>query len=101
VWYAIATGDDVGTALKSDGTVWDWGLNTYGSLGDGTFVDKHVPVQVKDPSGQSYLTRIVSIADGGNDFTLALKADGTVYAWGFGISGELGNNGSNTIAIFP
>ena len=91
----IAASDHLALALKSDGTVWDWGVNAVnnlGSLGDGTYIDSSVPVQVKDPSGTGYLTGIVAIASRGNCFSLALKSDGTVYAWGYGGDGELGNN---------
>ena len=94
---AISAGAHLGVALKSDGTVWDWGINSVnslGSLGDGTYNDSYVPVQVKDPSNDGYLTGIVAIASGGDSFNMALKSDGTVYTWGFGGNGELGNNGT-------
>ena len=93
---AISAGAHLGVALKSDGTVWDWGINSVnslGSLGDGTYNDSYVPVQVRDPANDGYLTGIVAIASGGASFNMALKSDGTVYAWGYGGNGELGNNG--------
>ena len=62
-------------ALKSDGTVWTWGYNLYGQLGDGTMENTAVPVKVKE------LTGIVAVAAGGNN-TAALKADGSVFLWG-------------------
>jgi alpha-tubulin suppressor-like RCC1 family protein len=73
---AIAAGETHTVALKNDGTVWAWGDNGYGQLGDGTFTSQRLsPVQV------SGLTGITAIAAGGID-TVALKNDGTVWAWG-------------------
>ncbi len=72
-------------ALKSDGTVWSWGKDYYGELGDGgTNLDKATPVQV------SGLTGIIAIAAGGNH-SLALKSDGTVWSWGHNSNGQLGD----------
>ncbi len=74
-------------ALKNDGTVWSWGDNSYGSLGDGTVVDKTSPVQVGNLAG------VVKIASG-YIHSLALKSDGTVWAWGYNGQGELGDGGT-------
>ena len=62
--------------LKDDGTVWAWGKNSIGQLGDGTFEDRSVPVQVVG------LDHIVQISSN-FDFNLALREDGTVWFWGF------------------
>lgn len=72
-------------ALKKDGTVWAWGLNGNGQLGNGNTVSSGSPVRV------SGLTDVVSVATG-NAHSLALKSDGTVWAWGRNINGQLGNN---------
>jgi alpha-tubulin suppressor-like RCC1 family protein len=61
--------------LKTDGTVWAWGRNKSGALGDGTFNDSSVPVQAKN------LTDIIAISANGAR-CLALKNDGTVWFWG-------------------
>jgi len=84
-------------ALKKDGTVWAWGCNLYGELGDGTTTDRSTPVQVVGPGGSGYLTGITAIAAGGHH-CLALKSDGTVWAWGRGAEGQLGNNATNNSA---
>ena len=78
-------------ALKSDGTVWDWGSNTNGQLGDNTTDNSPLPVQVKDASGSGNLTGITAIAGGDYWYSLALKSDGTVWAWGNNDDGQLGD----------
>jgi hypothetical protein len=70
-------------ALKKDGTVWGWGYNANGNLGDGTMFEKATPVQVKN------LTDITAISTWLNH-TLALKNDGTVWGWGSNMAGQLG-----------
>ena len=77
---AIAAGENHSLALKSDGTVWAWGQNNSGQLGDGTTTPRSLPVLVTG------LVDIVGIA-GGTGFSLAFKADGSVYAWGNGSLG--------------
>src|SRR5689334_1668925 len=72
---AIAAGASHGLALLSDGTVWAWGHNDHGQLGDGTYKDRPVPVQVNG------LADTVAIA-AGQIHSLALKKDGTVWVWG-------------------
>ena len=89
---AIAGGGYHSMALKSDGTVWAWGANYYGQLGDGSTTNRTTPVQV------SGLTGVVAIAGGGNH-SLALKSDGTVYAWGYNNRGQLGD-GTTTQRIY-
>ncbi|MFH0796212.1 MAG: choice-of-anchor D domain-containing protein [Candidatus Omnitrophota bacterium] len=87
---AIAGGADHTMALKDDGTVWTWGGNDCGQLGDGTNTDTNVPVQVKGEFGEDFLTDIIAIA-GGGDHTIALKDDGTVWTWGWDFYGQLGD----------
>jgi len=72
-------------ALKEDGTVWTWGNNESGQLGDGTEIDKGEPVQVKGIEG------VKAIAAGGYH-TVALKEDGTVWTWGENLYGQLGDD---------
>jgi alpha-tubulin suppressor-like RCC1 family protein len=90
---AVAGGGQHSVALKRDGTVWCWGLNTSGQLGRGDFVSPvAAPVQVLGPGGVGFLAGITAIAAGTN-FSIALRSDGTVWCWGANGSGQLGNGG--------
>jgi len=71
-------------ALKSDGTVWVWGWNLYGELGDGTTIQRNSPVVVPGLAG-------VTSVSAGDIHTLALKSDGTIWAWGDNSWGDLGD----------
>ena len=70
-------------ALKGDGTLWVWGRNNYGQLGDGTTGDSSFPKQV------TVGTTWVSVSAGGYH-TVAIRDDGTIWAWGFNNRGQLG-----------
>ncbi|MEU3606448.1 hypothetical protein AB0E83_13500 [Streptomyces sp. NPDC035033] len=81
-------------ALRADGTVWAWGLNSDGQLGNGTNTSSTRPVQVCAP-GQAppcagVLTDVVAVASGAFH-NLALRADGSVVAWGDNDHGQLGD----------
>ena len=83
---ALALALPLGTMAQAAGTPWAWGINTYGTLGNGTNTGSNVPVQVSFPGG----TIIAAVACG-RDHSLALKNDGTVWAWGYNYFGQLGN----------
>ncbi|TAJ78805.1 MAG: hypothetical protein EPO42_07300 [Gallionellaceae bacterium] len=93
---AISAGTQHNLALKGDGTVWAWGYNAMGQLGTGAaagFVYNQTPKQVPG------LTGIISIAAGAYH-SLAVKNDGTVWAWGDNTQGQLGD-GSKTNRSSP
>lgn len=69
--------------VKPDGTVWAWGINNSGQLGDGTNLQRKAPVPISGLSG-------VTAVAGGSGHSLALK-DGTVFAWGKNSEGQLGD----------
>ena len=71
------------------GQVFAWGRNGDGQIGDDTTTDRHDPVQVLDPSGETSLGGVIAVA-GGYFHTLAVLSDGTVVAWGSNDSGQLG-----------
>ena len=88
---SVAAGANHTLAVERDGTVWAWGANGNGQLGDGTTTNQPTPVQVRDPSDATgFLTGVVAIA-AADRHSLALKSDGTVWAWGYNYSGQLGN----------
>ncbi|MFZ1218545.1 MAG: hypothetical protein WAO00_04590, partial [Chthoniobacterales bacterium] len=78
----VASSWDHTLAVTSDGTVWAWGYNSFGQLGDDTTQPRSGPVQV------SGLTGVIAIATSWS-YSMAMKADGTVWAWGDGASGTL------------
>ena len=86
----VASGNNFTMALREDGTVWAWGLNSSGQLGDGTKVTRSYPVRVKNTDGTGLLENIVYIAAGGSS-AVAIDKDGRVYGWGSGTSNGLGS----------
>jgi alpha-tubulin suppressor-like RCC1 family protein len=86
----VAAGRYFSLALRDDGTVWAWGQNSYGQLGIGNKDDHTVPYQVHGPGDVGYLSGIIEVAAGKGWHSLALRNDGTVWAWGHGYSGQLG-----------
>lgn len=93
---AAAAGTFFSLALDTSGNVWAWGLNQKGQLGNGSTTNSSVPIQVPGLSG------VVAIAAGSDYawFAAALKADGTVWAWGANDGGQLGD-GSTTDSATP
>ncbi|MEJ0078273.1 MAG: hypothetical protein WDO17_23095 [Alphaproteobacteria bacterium] len=81
---AVVAGDLHCLALKGDGTVWAWGNNWHGQLGDGTKNSSSTPSQVTGLSDIAALAAAMG-------HSLALRRDGTVWAWGYNDDGELGD----------
>jgi alpha-tubulin suppressor-like RCC1 family protein len=82
-------------ALRSDGTVWCWGLNGKGQLGDGTTTTRTTPVQV---NGIYNAVAVAAHDIIGNEYgtSCAILVDGTVRCWGSNDSGQLGNGTTTT-----
>ena len=83
----IAAGAYHNLARRSDGTVWSWGWNGLGQLGDGTTAPRSGPVRVPG------LTAVTAVAAGGFH-SVALRDDGTVWAWGWNGFGQVGDGGT-------
>ena len=85
----IASGHGHTCALVNNGSVWCWGSNSHGQLGDGSLTDRVAPAQVTTAT-LSGLTDVVEIAAGGRS-TCARRADHTIWCWGWNTEGQLGN----------
>jgi alpha-tubulin suppressor-like RCC1 family protein len=70
--------------VRRDGTVWCWGYNYYGQLGDRTGTNRTTPVQVQN------LFNVRQVSAGGHH-TCALRTDGLVWCWGYNNYGQLGD----------
>jgi alpha-tubulin suppressor-like RCC1 family protein len=93
---ALAAGGEHALALKADGTVWAWGANSYGALGDGTLNDSATPIQVIFPAG----TQLVAIA-AGFQHSMALDNTGALWSWGSNSLGELGTGTGGGFKMTP
>jgi alpha-tubulin suppressor-like RCC1 family protein len=91
-WVQVAAGTSFSLALKANGTAWAWGLNNYGQLGtttnSGNTTANTSPIQV----GSGTYTSLAA----GAYHSLALAADGSLYAWGYNYYGQLGNGTSSS-----
>lgn len=96
---SIAAGSESTCALTSLGTVWCWGDNSNGQLGNGTFTQSTVPVQVMDSTGSAPLTDVARIA-AGQSHTCAVTNAGATLCWGDNSRGELGN-GTEIVSSLP
>ncbi|MEU0877605.1 hypothetical protein ABZ345_03315 [Lentzea sp. NPDC005914] len=96
---SITGGDEVGYATTSDGKLWAWGENYWGTLGrpcdDPNTCMSRVPVEVQGLTGPL-------VIESGAGTTLALKQDGSVWAWGRnGETGDLGNGTTGSCNVWP
>ena len=82
-WKSVSAGSYFTMAIKDDGTLWAWGNNSIGQLGDGTTVNRSIPTQIgNDNNWESVSTSFLH--------TLAIKTDGSLWSWGRNDSGVLG-----------
>jgi alpha-tubulin suppressor-like RCC1 family protein len=85
-WKQVAGGDNHTAAIKTDGTLWTWGFNGYGQIGDNTATNRTTPVTTF--AGGTNWKQVA----GGRRYTAAIKTDGTLWTWGRGTEGQLGDN---------
>lgn len=92
-WQKVYAGEFNTFAIKQDGTLWGCGRNDIGQVGDGTKINKNLPVQIGTGTNWSEISV-------GKYFTVGLKTDGTLWAWGDNFYGQLGD-GTNTGKTVP
>ena len=85
-WKIISGTRDNTIGLKNNGTLWGWGFNNNGQVGDGTTVVRYTPVQIGTDSNWKAVT------SGSISFNIALKTNGTLWGWGF-------HGGSNCLGL--
>jgi alpha-tubulin suppressor-like RCC1 family protein len=90
-WSSASFGNAHVAAVKTDGTLWAWGSNLNGRLGDGTVANRSSPVQI------GALTNWLRVSAGGSA-TSAIKTDGTLWTWGDNLNAQLGQNIAITIS---
>ena len=96
----ISAGADHALAIGQDGTLWAWGWNGWGQLGDGTHEDRLTPMQVQSPKDSSQGFKVAWISAGVNE-TMVGDENGTAWAWGFNNYGQLGINSINSPQYTP
>lgn len=92
-WQSVSVGFNNAFGIKTDGTLWAWGQNDLGQLGDGTTVDKGFPTQIGTDTDWATVSA-------GNMHTIGRKTNGALYSWGDNSSGQLGT-GSTTGSLLP
>jgi rubredoxin len=82
-WKEVSVGVQIVHAIKTDGTLWAWGRQIYGSLGDGTIGHKSSPVQIAGNTWKQVFS--------GRWYAAAIKTDGTLWGWGYNGYGQVGD----------
>ena len=92
-WKQVACGGQYTAAIKTDGTLWTWGINFLGHLGDNTTSDKSTPITTF--AGGTNWKQVSA----GDAHAAAIKTDGTLWTWGYNFLGQLGDNTAITRSI--
>jgi alpha-tubulin suppressor-like RCC1 family protein len=91
-WKLVDAGSNHTVATRNDDTLWAWGDNSFGQLGDGTTTGRNAPAQVG--------TATWSAISAGGNHTAGVRAGGTMWAWGRNVEGQLGD-GTTTNRLSP
>jgi len=97
---AISTGAGHSLAIRTDNSVWSWGWNEYGQLGTNDTFERTIPAKVHGIDDIGFLEDVCDIG-AGYGFSVALKCDGTVVAWGKNDYGQLGDGTYDTSRYTP
>jgi alpha-tubulin suppressor-like RCC1 family protein len=88
-FIAISAGGNHSMAISSDGTLWGWGDNQHGQIGDGTRVRRYNPIRIMDD--------VIAIS-AGRVHTMAITTDGSLWAWGSNRDGMIGDGSESANA---
>jgi len=95
-WLVVEAGDMHAVALKTNGTLWVWGDNSYGQLGIGEDEEgSFIPVQVGEDTDWMVISANIS------DHTVAMKKDGNLWVWGANWYGQLGVDNDYEYSFIP
>jgi len=94
-WAYVDAGRGHVVAVSEDGGLWAWGNNHRGRLGNNTQYDSHVPIRILAGRGITW-----SAVAAGHTHTVAIQADGSLWAWGNNYNGQLGNGESGSFDIY-
>ncbi|MCL1808999.1 MAG: stalk domain-containing protein, partial [Clostridiales bacterium] len=89
---AASAGQSHSMALKKDGSLWAWGNNSCGQLGDGTAESSSAPLKIMEG---------IAAISAGSETSLAVKTDGSLWAWGEGRAGQLGDGSYGRAKVNP
>ncbi len=92
-WISVAAGSHHSLGIRSDGTLWAWGINDLGQLGLGDGTYRYTPTQVGSDKDW------IAVSAGGGH-SLGIRSDGTLWTWGYNHYGQLGQ-GDLTIKNIP
>jgi hypothetical protein len=78
-------------AVDSSGSVYTWGDNSFGQLGDGTTTNSSTPVCISDIETSPLKGKVITAVAAGSRHSMAVDSNGKVYAWGYNYYGQLGD----------
>jgi alpha-tubulin suppressor-like RCC1 family protein len=93
-WDKFSAGGAHSVAIMTDGTLWAWGSNSDGQLGDDSTASSDVPIQIGDAKNWVFVSA-------GKAHTFAIKSDGSLWGWGRNVEGQLGAISKNENVLKP